>query len=72
MYVCLCHGVTEAMIEDAAQAGARDLQQLTMLTGATSGCGSCADMAESVLKSARAKARAPWLSVEMPVYGCPA
>jgi len=72
MYVCLCNGVTEAMIEDAAKLGARNLQQLQMMTGTASGCGSCAETAEAVLKAARTSARVPWLSVEMPVYGCPA
>ncbi len=72
MYVCLCNGVTEAMIEDAARAGARDLQHLTMLTGVASNCGSCADQAESILRATRGKARASWLSVELPVIGCPA
>ncbi len=72
MYVCVCNGVTEAMIEDAANSGARNLQQLQVMTGTASGCGSCADAAEAVLKSARANSRVSWLSVEIPVYGLPA
>ncbi|MCB1609123.1 MAG: (2Fe-2S)-binding protein [Xanthomonadales bacterium] len=67
MYVCLCNGVTEAMIVEAVGQGARDLAHLTMMTGVASNCGSCAEMAEAILHSTQLSARAPWLGAAMPV-----
>lgn len=54
MYVCICNGVTERDIRDAAQAGCRSVPELTMRTGAGANCGSCLDMAASLLDEARA------------------
>jgi bacterioferritin-associated ferredoxin len=51
MYVCICHGITEKTIQKAARSGVTTLSQLANETGATSGCGSCADMAEDILRS---------------------
>ena len=53
MYVCICNAVTENMIRRAASEGARSLDDLTRATGCASGCGSCADLAEQVLRQAR-------------------
>lgn len=49
MYVCVCNGVTDRDIRDAAQAGCSSVTELTMQTGAGAGCGSCLDMAEALL-----------------------
>jgi len=53
MYVCICNAVTENMIRRAAAEGARTVADLTRTTGCAGGCGSCADLAEQVLRQAR-------------------
>ena len=50
MYVCICHGITEKDIQKAAQSGVSTINQLAAETGATTGCGSCLDMAEDILQ----------------------
>jgi len=49
MYVCLCNGVTEHDIRHAASSGCRTLAELTMRTGCGSTCGSCLEMAATLL-----------------------
>jgi bacterioferritin-associated ferredoxin len=49
MYVCICHGVTEAQIRRAADDGCRDVHELTMRSGAGSSCGSCLPLAADIL-----------------------
>ncbi len=53
MYVCVCHGVTEKDIKEAAEGGVTSLSQLQTETGCSSGCGSCADVAVRVLMQAQ-------------------
>lgn len=53
MYVCICNAVTEKMIRQAAAEGVRSLGELTRRTGCASACGSCADLAEDLLREAR-------------------
>ncbi len=59
MYVCICNGVTERDILQAAEAGCRSVPELTMRTGAGANCGSCLDMAASLLDQARAAREIP-------------
>ena len=54
MYVCICNGVTERDILQAAEAGCRSVPELTMRTGAGANCGSCLDMAADILEWIRA------------------
>jgi bacterioferritin-associated ferredoxin len=54
MYVCICNGITDRAIRDAAEAGCRSMAELTMRTGAGSTCGSCVEMATEILEQARA------------------
>jgi bacterioferritin-associated ferredoxin len=54
VYVCICNGVTERDIREAADAGCRSVAALTMRTGCGANCGSCIDMAAEVLEQARA------------------
>jgi bacterioferritin-associated ferredoxin len=54
MYVCICNGVTQRDIRDAAAAGCRSVAELTMRTGCGANCGSCIEMAAQVLEQARA------------------
>lgn len=59
MYVCICNGVTERDIRDAADAGCRSVAELTMRTGCGSACGSCQEMAAQVLAEARGARELP-------------
>lgn len=54
MYVCICNGVTDAHIEEAAAQGVDTVAELTMRTGCGSNCGSCLEMAADLLARARA------------------
>src|SRR3546814_9991900 len=47
MYVCICNGVTDSDIRQAAKAGCGGLAELTMRTGCGACCGSCVDTARS-------------------------
>ena len=57
MYVCICNAVTEKMIRQAAAEGVRSLGELTRRTGCSGDCGSCADLAEEVLRDAHRRTR---------------
>ena len=54
MYVCICNGVTDRDIRQAADAGCRSLAELTMRTGCGATCGTCLDTAAQLLEEARA------------------
>ncbi|MGV8942235.1 MAG: (2Fe-2S)-binding protein [Lysobacter sp.] len=51
MYVCICNGVTDHDIRQAAEAGCKSMAELTMRTGAGACCGSCVDMASGLLEA---------------------
>jgi len=55
MYVCICNGVTDATIREAAEAGVSSLTELTMRTGCAASCGSCAGLAADLLAQAQPK-----------------
>jgi len=59
VYVCICNGVTERQIREAATAGCTTVAELTMRTGAGANCGSCLDMATDVLHAAQPATREP-------------
>jgi bacterioferritin-associated ferredoxin len=50
MYVCICNGITERAVRQAAADGVYSLSELTRRTGCAGSCGSCADLAENVLR----------------------
>ncbi|MEN1940164.1 (2Fe-2S)-binding protein [Luteimonas sp. MJ246] len=50
MYVCVCNGVTDHQIREAAAAGCGSMTELTMRTGAGACCGSCVDTAVALLE----------------------
>lgn len=58
MYVCVCTGITDKDIRDAARAGVRDLNQLSATTGCTTVCGSCGDLAMEILQETQREALA--------------
>lgn len=49
MFVCICHGITDTQIREAAENGCKSVSELTMRTGAGSSCGTCMDMASDLL-----------------------
>jgi bacterioferritin-associated ferredoxin len=57
MYVCLCHGVTDHAIRDAAARGVRCLDALATETGLGTCCGACRPLAQEVLGEASAPAQ---------------
>ena len=71
MYVCICNGVTDRDIRQAAEAGCRSLPELTMRTGAGANCGSCLDLAGSLLEQARNLRELP-LDVLQPLFAATA
>jgi bacterioferritin-associated ferredoxin len=59
MYVCICNGVTDRDIRDAAWRGARTVKDLRRELGVASDCGKCASCAHEVLCEARHEAPLP-------------
>ena len=59
MYICICNGVTDQDIRQAADAGCRSLPELTMRTGAGASCGNCLELAAQVLDQARGTRELP-------------
>ena len=49
MFVCLCNGVTERQIREAAYEGVCSMTELSGRLGVGAGCGTCAQFAEAVL-----------------------
>jgi bacterioferritin-associated ferredoxin len=49
MYICLCNGITDRDIRQAAAAGASTLNDLQRELGVAAGCGRCASCAHAVL-----------------------
>ena len=56
MYVCICNGVTDHQIREAADNGCSSVAELTMRTGCGAGCGSCLSTATQLLEECRASA----------------
>jgi len=54
VYVCICNGVTDHQIREAADNGVSSVAELTMRTGCGSNCGSCLEMAGGIPTTARA------------------
>ena len=59
MYVCICNGVTERQVRDAAAAGCASVAELTMRTGAGASCGSCLALAGELLEETRQRIALP-------------
>ena len=49
MYVCLCNRVTDREIKQAVDAGISELHQIRAQLGVSGQCGSCADLAQSII-----------------------
>jgi len=61
VYVCICNGVTERQIREAAANGVRNVAELTMRTGCGANCGSCLDTAVELLDSVHGAEERPSL-----------
>ena len=59
MYVCICKGITDRDIREAAASGARSLKDLRRELGVASDCGKCASCAHEVLREARSEPALP-------------
>ena len=59
MYVCICNGVTDRDIQEAASRGARTVKDLRRELGVASDCGKCASCAKEVLREARREPALP-------------
>lgn len=59
MYICICNGVTDHQIREAAEAGCGSLSELTMRTGVGANCGSCLSSAEAILDELRTRRELP-------------
>ena len=57
MYVCICNGVTDHQIREAAASGVRSMAELTMRTGCGATCGTCLDTATTILEASIAEQR---------------
>lgn len=55
MYVCICNGVTDHQIREAAASGVRSMAELTMRTGCGASCGTCLETALALLDASRAE-----------------
>lgn len=54
MYVCLCQGVTDREIREAAENGITSMRQLGKELGVGRQCGRCACTAREILREAQA------------------
>ncbi len=53
MYVCLCTGVTDRQIREAAENGVTSMRQLGKELGVGRQCGRCACTAREILRESR-------------------
>jgi bacterioferritin-associated ferredoxin len=53
VYVCICNGVTDHQIREAAASGVRSVAELTMRTGCGATCGTCLETASAILDASR-------------------
>lgn len=53
MYICVCKGISERHIRQAAEEGAESIATLRRELGVAAGCGGCAQAAEDCLARCR-------------------
>lgn len=59
MYVCICNGVTDRQIREAADAGCDSVSEMTMRTGAGASCGSCLGLVAELIDESRGRRALP-------------
>lgn len=50
MYVCLCTGVTDSQIKEAASNGCASMRELCRTTGVGTQCGKCVRSAREIIR----------------------
>ena len=61
MYICICKAITDKQIRRAAANGVDNLYELRQTLGVASVCGTCADMATTILNETTAIHPSPTL-----------
>ena len=67
MYVCICSAVTDKQIEKAVAAGAKSVDELTMLLGVGACCGLCREEAGALIAEVRVARRPSAAAGAMPL-----
>ena len=62
MYVCICNGVTDRVIREAAEAGCGSVAEMTMRTGAGSNCCACLGLVGEIIGEVQSRR-----ALELPV-----
>jgi bacterioferritin-associated ferredoxin len=52
MFVCVCNGITDRQVEEAIEAGATSLEDLSAALGVAAGCGACAVFTRQLVSKA--------------------
>lgn len=52
MYVCICHAVTRAELDEVVAMGGRSVDAVGEMCGAGTGCGSCVERLSCLISSA--------------------
>ena len=58
MYVCICNGITEKQVRQAAESGIASLWDLQKELGVASNCGKCGETAVEIMRETRNAQRA--------------
>ena len=67
MYICVCNGITEKQVREAAASGAKSVADLQTMLGVATNCGMCSDVASDVLRDARQAPRRSAPVVHIPL-----
>lgn len=51
MYICICEAISDTIISDAIEAGARTVDEVGDRCGAGTVCGNCRQMIETLLEA---------------------
>ncbi|MEM6584047.1 MAG: bacterioferritin-associated ferredoxin [Pseudomonadota bacterium] len=49
MYVCLCRGITDKQVRDAAKSGHQSIEEMREALGIASQCGQCSGLVEELI-----------------------
>lgn len=59
MFVCVCNAITDSEVREAAESGVSSVADLGRALGVATNCGTCADLAQSILDTHKASAATP-------------
>jgi bacterioferritin-associated ferredoxin len=57
MYVCLCHGISDSALREAAAAHGGEFSRIANATGVATNCGQCREHAEAVIAACGARGK---------------